>query len=71
MVVVQELHEHDLGNRVACAQNLLEIVADDAASGMNDEATSTYLSVLANRISVTGQTQTHSSFMNAVFTLIV
>jgi hypothetical protein len=31
MMVLQELHEHDWANRVNCAQNLLEIVADDEA----------------------------------------
>jgi hypothetical protein len=35
---VQGLHQHDLANCTAFAQNMLEIVADDTAISMSDEA---------------------------------
>jgi hypothetical protein len=38
MMVMQELHQHEWANRVAFAQNMLEIVADDVAFDMSDEA---------------------------------
>jgi hypothetical protein len=38
MRVVQELDQCNWANRVAFAQNMLEIVVDDAAIGMSDEA---------------------------------
>jgi hypothetical protein len=37
MAVVQELHQCDWANRFAFAQNMLEIVTDDATIGMSDE----------------------------------
>jgi hypothetical protein len=36
MMVVQELNQHDWANPVAFAQNMLEIVSDDAAIAMSD-----------------------------------
>jgi hypothetical protein len=56
MMVVQELYRRDLVNRLAFAENLLEIVADDTAIGINDGHTFTYLGVLTNRTSVIGRT---------------
>jgi hypothetical protein len=38
MMVVQEFNQRDWVNCVAFAQNMLEIVADDAAIDMSDEA---------------------------------
>jgi hypothetical protein len=38
MMVVQEFSQRNWANCVAFAQNMLEIVADDAAIGMRDEA---------------------------------
>jgi hypothetical protein len=71
MMVVRELHQRDWVNRVAFARNMLETVADDAAIGMMTRRTSTYLGVLINRTSISGMTQIHGSFMNALFTLNV
>jgi hypothetical protein len=38
MMVMQELHQCDWASRVAFAQNMLEIVADDVAISMSDKA---------------------------------
>jgi hypothetical protein len=71
MMVVQELNQRDWVNRVAFPQNMLEIVADDAAIAMSDEVHFSYLGVLPNRTSVIGWAQIHGSFMNALSTLNV
>jgi hypothetical protein len=37
-MVVQEFHQHDWAKQVDFARNMLEIVADDAATGTSDKA---------------------------------
>jgi hypothetical protein len=70
-MVIEELHQRDWANHVAFAQNILEIVADDMAIGMSDEALFHLSCVLTNRTSVIGRKQIHGSFMKALFTLDV
>lgn len=66
---VQELDQHNWVNRIAFAQNMLEIVAGDMAIGMSNEAHFHLCGYVNKQDSFIGQTQIHNSFMNDIFTL--